>query len=873
MHRLFPLVLAVCALIPSSAAPGEKEGFFTDRELALIDDALALMNMTRRDTEFDKLVLEDDWRLPLVDRTLSRPLEAADVARDWADAASGEPAAILDRAMAVLEPVSRRRGEPLSPEETDRLVSWAYAALVESDSHDGLYPKPDGEPDPEEMLGLAMRAQPKSLFEEAASILRHIDGIDAGMEGIVVAGEGDDVHDLRVDPPRYLIDLGGNDRYIAPARATPDHPLAVVIDLGGDDVYGDGESLSCGAGFFGVGILVDRGGGDDLYLGGHLSQGSGLFGVGVLIDEGGSDVYRCRDTGQGAGAWGIGLLLDRGEGNDTFHADLFGQGFGYVGGVGLLANEKGNDVYDAGGVHLHYPLFNDRFQSLSQGFSIGMRPYASGGVGLLVDDRGNDRYLCDIYGQGASYWFSYGALVDRDGNDTYNLGQYGQGGGIHLAVGVLLDLAGQDLYYNMHGVGTGGAHDFAVGLLVDRAGDDYYAGSGGTMGGSLTNSFALLVDAAGNDGYSAVKVSHAEGGGRAARGMGSIGVLIDMAGKDLHGTRHLDGTAWTKETYGAGIDLPDPPPPTTKPPRRPRLSPEEVEARIRERAWDEAAGHYDLERLWEIAREWAVGEMSDIVPRALEQLHAMGEPALRKALSVVGSRRNLEPDAAQKLLELFGKDAVPPLVEILSDEDYRRRANAARFLAEMDAKEAAPEILPLLGEEKTRRTALYALSRLQAKDLWDAVVPLTADEREWTRVSAVRCLGALDAKAAISTLVRRLGSDEYFTVRFAAEDVLVGFGPDAAPGLLHLARTSDDLTARRHAVRALGRIADRGALAFLTGISDDPDWRVRYDAAGALAGYLPAGGSRATLAREVLEDRARREEHPYVKARLATLLE
>ncbi|MEN8151080.1 MAG: hypothetical protein ABFS86_14770, partial [Planctomycetota bacterium] len=566
------IVLVFVTAGPSTAQESTPESmaFFTPPELARIDAGLTLLNMTKRDLAFDKLTQLEEYRrfrLPTVDETLANPLYAATATWEWAQKARLDAAEILWAAIGELMPLLEEKGEPLTKEELARLQAWARTRLVSGDEDE----ERDDGPDPVEMLDLAARFR---LYEVIADAEEFVDMEGRGLE-VRRGTPGDDVHDLREDPPQLLIDPGGNDTYIAPASGTPDHPVCIVIDLGGNDTYGNGEDLSCGAGYFGVGILIDRGGGDDVYRSGHMSQGCGVFGVGILSDDGGNDVYECRDTGQGAGAWGVGLLLDRGEGNDRFHADLYGQGFAYVGGFGLLHNEAGNDVYDAGGVHKHYPLFNDRFQSLSQGFSIGMRPHASGGMAFLVDDSGNDRYLCDIYGQGASYWFALGGLVDRDGNDTYTLGQYGQGGGIHLATGVLLDLAGQDLYYNMHGVGTGGAHDFAVGILVDRAGDDYYAGSGGTQGGALTNSFALLLDGGGNDGYCPAKVTHTLGGGRSARGMGSIGLFIDAGGKDLYGTREPNGTSWTKETYGAGIDVADPPPvPGQKPPPRAKLSPE-----------------------------------------------------------------------------------------------------------------------------------------------------------------------------------------------------------------------------------------------------------------------------------------------------------
>jgi len=234
---------------------------------------------------------------------------------------------------------------------------------------------------------------------------------------VVLYGYGDDVHDPD-DDAVLVIDLGGNDTWVRGASASvlKGRPVSIGIDLAGNDRYVGREDLSFGAALGGVAIQWDCAG-DDLYDAGHASLGAGICGVGILVDEGGDDVYRCRDFGIGAGAFGIGILLDKG-GNDLYHADLHGQGFASTLGVGVLADLDGHDVYDAGGVHVHAPLYADRTRSLSQGFSIGMRPDASGGVGVLIDRRGNDRYAADIYGQGAAYWFGLGLLVDSDGNDT-----------------------------------------------------------------------------------------------------------------------------------------------------------------------------------------------------------------------------------------------------------------------------------------------------------------------------------------------------------------------------------------------------------------------------------------------------------------------
>ena len=53
-----------------------------------------------------------------------------------------------------------------------------------------------------------------------------------------------------------------------------------------------------------------------------------------------------------------------------------------------------------------------------------MRPFAGGGVGILCDLKGYDRYIADVYGQGASYWYSTGLLLDAEGDDIYRAYQY-----------------------------------------------------------------------------------------------------------------------------------------------------------------------------------------------------------------------------------------------------------------------------------------------------------------------------------------------------------------------------------------------------------------------------------------------------------------
>ena len=633
---------------------------------------------------------------------------------------------------------------------------------------------------------------------------------DPGGGPVVLYGYGDDIHDEAADADAVLvIDLGGNDTWTRGATASllGNHPVSVCIDVAGNDRYLGREDLSFGAALGGVAIQWDCAG-DDIYDAGHASLGAGICGVGILVDEGGDDIYRCRDFGLGAGAFGIGILLDKG-GNDLYHGDLFGEGFASTRGCGVLVDMDGNDVYDAGGAHIDTPLYNDRTQSLSQGFSIGMRPDASGGVGVLVDLKGNDRYMADIYGQGASYWYSLGILVDDEGNDTYNLGQYGQGSGIHLSAGILVDRAGSDLYYLKNGVGMGGAHDYSVGMLVDRGGDDYYAGSGGTQGGALTNSVALLFDGGGNDGY-AVATEGAQGYAAPARGTGGIGLLLDAGGKDTYSEWTRDGTAWTKDLMGAGLDEPVPPaamgvgdPGTTT------LSPEQAKAAVDKDGTvpgPDGKPVDDLDKLWAVASRWEVGDNRIIVPVAKERLVALGKPALDRALERVGTKEGLEYRAVETTLAKFPiEEVVPRLVERTREPEMMVRKGAVRALAGLQAMGALDRLVEMLATDPdTRGTVLSALAGL--KKAPPAVAGLVHSPKEGEGVQAVLCLAGVGDAAAVATLVGALGPDTAFPQRTAAMDRLAALGEKAVPALTALVEDEDrPVTARRNALRALGR--------------------------------------------------------------------
>ena len=898
-------MLVVAALVALSihtarAAPKARR-FWTKAELRRIDEGLAVINATRADLRFEKQPIDDPFRLDVVRRALDDPLSVGHTASEWDRIArKGDASDLVAWARQYALDAPPPRHPPIVPEDFD----WPAAipkdvadsagnvlALATGIANSEQTPRTDefravlrkallsqvdkptkaiAAPDLEDaaflqriqkidrawlhadtaelvssvaVLVRTLRATPPKIEDASPLRIKTPDGV------VVIRGSGDDRHPADEDAV-LVIDLGGNDIYLrgASANLLENRAVQVVIDLGGDDRYVGETDFSCGGALGGVAIHWD-GGGNDLYQVGHCSLGAGILGTGVLVDEGGNDVFRAKDFCQGAGAFGIGVLLKKG-GNDLYHADLFGQGFASTWGCGVLADLGGNDTYDAGGEHVHAPLFRDRFQSLSQGFAIGMRPSASGGVGVLVDVQGNDRYVADIYAQGSSYWYSLGLLIDDDGHDTYVAGQYSCGTGIHLSAGMLLDRAGNDSYHCLNGVGVGGAHDFAVGFLVDRGGDDHYSGSGGSQGGALTNSVAMLIDNEGNDGYCAVR-GGSQGNSRPARGTGGIGLLLDGGGRDVYSENTRDGAAWVAGTVGAGLDDLSAAKSGGEP-QSAAITPDAAARLVDERGKIEKDGArvWDLDKLWALASEWEVNDNRVIMPIARKRLWALGQPALERAFERLGCRSTgsgLEFYAVEKTIVEFARTQRAPIVERLiaaaRSKDVAIRNGSIALLGKLAARESADTLVDLLKDDPAVRR--HALSALAAMKMAPApVTALLASKNELDGMGAVACLGAVGDAPSISALLGALSEQTPYLVRTAATERLARLGETAVAGLAALvADESASLIARRNGLRALGKSKSPTAVAPLTDALGAADRWMRlsaYGSAHALAESLAA---------------------------------
>ena len=402
---------------------------------------------------------------------------------------------------------------------------------------------------------------------------------------LIVGGAGDDLYDPQQDPDLgdeivLLVEQGGNDIYRIAAGATvsEDHPVAVHVDLGGDDNYGytevpspaDSEGLlpsdaagrhspddfwgpysrshaaRQGAGVLGYGMLLDLGEGDDLYRSLRKSQGFATFGVGLLFDDGGDDSYEAENGAQGSAVVGLALLIDK-DGNDSYRAFGHAQGFSFVSSFAALIDSSGDDRYEMPSepVLFHSPQQpGSANSSLGQGTAFGWRrdatgTHLAGGIALLRDRAGDDRYDGSVFVQGVAYWMGLGILADGDGNDRYNGLFYSQGASAHFANAVFLEGGGND-HYNadrpaVHS-SIGLAHDYSVTVFVDDGGNDSYYGPDRSIGAAKCHGLSLMVDNGGDDYYEA---AHDRAIGWAT---------------DYDGSENSCGNSFTIPSYGFFVD-------------------------------------------------------------------------------------------------------------------------------------------------------------------------------------------------------------------------------------------------------------------------------------------------------------------------------
>ncbi len=200
--------------------------------------------------------------------------------------------------------------------------------------------------------------------------------------------------------------------------------------------------------------------------------------------------------------------------------------------------------------------------------------------------------------------------------------------------------------------------------------------------------------------------------------------------------------------------------------------------------------------------------------QALEGFAALGplaRPAIPELMRLVAE---LENQDARLAIGLIGREAAPPLTEMLRNSDWRYRCAAIFCLMQLDyasVERAVPGLLKRMSDDdwRVRRCAGYSLEHYFNPQPWmrkyynpvppvllqstnkpdqrvflDALVSRLEDKSPDVRVMAVGLLGRLGstAKPAFPLVLQSL-ADENSRVRYYASNALVLIDPDAAAKL------------------------------------------------------------------------------------------
>jgi HEAT repeat protein len=657
---------------------------------------------------------------------------------------------------------------------------------------------------------------------------------DTPLGKIIVGGGG---HHVYTNEAFLIIDTGGTNTYLnsaGGANGLLGRPISIVVDMGGNDDFISNRSFSQGSGVFGIGILAALGSNCTFHAK-HLSQGAGFFGAGLLMTGEGNNTFEADTFCQGAGMFGAGIVWQRG-GNSRFKAAQMAQGFGGTSGIGLLLDDGGHDSYVAGGKYPCGWLPNHYF-TLSQGFGYGMRPFAGGGMGILCDLKGNNHYVADVYGQGASYWYSTGLLLDLGSSNTYDAYQYCQGAGIHLSSGELIDWGGGNTFTAGH-ICQGAAHDYSVGILIDRAGENKYTGDTTAQGAAINNSFAMLLNCSGNNTYTGtdLKASQAAGHDGDKREYGSIALMLDLGGGSKYSQGQTNDEIWLKPLYGAGVNI----------------ERGELEGRTfsnaSSAAWQELgppqwtngasqprSRNRGEKRLYNVASVDTKDPVEQLLRRsmsdqpdaqaAMDELKKRGVEVLPYLLTRLDSPEVLVRVKTEDVVDHIGTNAVPILIDGI---DHARNDDVARLccylLARFNekARAAIPHVLPLINRQKTRTTAFYTLGHLRAHEALTPAMKAIDSPQELVRLRAAQALGKIGERRATTKLIGLL-NDELWDVRYAAEDGLVAFGK-ASIGPLRRAYAKASPRAQPYILEALAKLGDKLAVSWAREFykNDDP---------------------------------------------------
>ena len=311
--------------------------------------------------------------------------------------------------------------------------------------------------------------------------------IETPAGAIIIGGKESNTYDLdSLGDVALVIDLGGDNVY-RDGTVSIDRPLLVNVNLGGHNEYRSSKPAVQGGSMLGVSMIVNTDGGNR-YEANDLAQASTIGGVGIIVEFGGDNTYHGVRRVQAQAIGGVAIIVSHGGGNN-YHAGMWGQGLGGPLGFGILDDIQGNDHYYLGGLNVNsYKPETPGYEGFGQGVGGGIRQVADGGIGMLLNGGGHSVYEFDYLSHGGGYWCGLGfardfggyskCLICRKnfygGDRTESLFQrFGCGWGCHYAQGFCFDDKGHSTFEGSI-MGSGMGWDCSLGALCVFGGKNQF---------------------------------------------------------------------------------------------------------------------------------------------------------------------------------------------------------------------------------------------------------------------------------------------------------------------------------------------------------------------------------------------------------------
>jgi uncharacterized protein YbaR (Trm112 family) len=162
----------------------------------------------------------------------------------------------------------------------------------------------------------------------------------------------------------------------------------------------------------------------------------------------------------------------------------------------------------------------------------------------------------------------------------------------------------------------------------------------------------------------------------------------------------------------------------------------------------------NLQRAWKRQQTWLTQNEKHEAERkeALQKAAESQADYLRRLLIQLNEPEN--HPAAISGIRLFGKDAVEPLINLLTSEDPDARFGAAKTLGDIGDKRAIPGLTTALSDPEgvVRFWALDALGKLKADEAVEAIGKLLRDKQQSIRNLAREVLTEIGTPNAMQVL-------------------------------------------------------------------------------------------------------------------------